>query len=355
MSSLALMCIGLTVIFIALNGFREPEVIPVFNLVAVSAPMLMRFAKKHPLFRSTYRDWLKTTPWQPDQPLPLGDVMLEFQDFVALGLATGLSFQSPLRFALLVPIGFCVLHLTMVLASLSITKIKVEMYGLLFAIVAMLWLIPNTVLVLIALLALEPLKRRGHRRSLESFPWDHIENLPVEGWKKKTRVESKLGHYQLLRSNMNITEPDRTETLTQATLVGFVGLAVAAHLPRVFFDLPPSSLEMVVLFRGFFAALPVAFAIMWVVIYKASYRSPIDLFGRLWTRRFILPRHDRVYIVPILLLFLACVFTALIPLAPALVFALGWWLSCWILSTGRPTLREWVYTGHIRTPLPTVS
>ena len=349
LSPTALICAGLVVIFLLLNVFGEKEVIPIFNAAALCFPLLMRFVKRHPLFRSTYRDWLKTTPWQPNQPLPLGDVMLELQDFLLLAIATALAFQSPLMMT--VPIVFLALHLVLVETSLSLTKTKFESYCILFASIGILWLFPHLTLVVIALLALEPIKRRGHRRSLETLPWEHIKKIPIEGHRSS---EPKLGHYEAIRSDIQIEERDRTDALLVSVLLGFLGMTIAVRLPMLF-DLPVSSPEMTVLLRGVLAAVPIAFAVMRLVRFKMKYRSPIDLFGRVFAGLLIHPEHDRVYIVPMLLVLVAAVFTALVSLTPAIAFALGWGLSCWLLITGRPTLREWIYTGQIRFSLPSPS
>jgi|GEM_PF-5277099 len=348
LSYVALSCVGLVLIFLSLNFFDEPELIPFFNVAALASPMLIRFAKRHPLFRSTYRDWLKTTPWQPSQPLPLGDVMLEPKDFLLLAFATALAFQSPLLLMMAVPVVFLSLHLVVVETSLSMTKTKFESYCLLFGSIGILWLFPNMVLTVVALLALEPIKRRGHRRLLEAFPWDHIKQLPSE---ERRRTKPLLGHYHATRSDIDVEEPDRTDALLISSLLGLIGLTVASYLPKPF-DLSASAPEMRDLLRTVVVAIPGAFAVMRLVRFKVPYRSPLDLFGRVFTGRLILPDHDRVYIVPILLLLVAAASAALAPFSPALVYGLGWGLSGWLLITGRPTLREWVYTGQIRFAVP---
>jgi hypothetical protein len=88
-----------------------------------------------------------------------------------------------------------------------------------------------------------------------------------------------------------------------------------------------------------------------LVRYTQNYRSPISLWGRVFTLRWIIPGYDKVFVTPI---------------AAAVLFALSFRLpNAWapaihisgpflvamiamVLLVGRPSLDEWRHTGSHR-------
>ena len=88
-----------------------------------------------------------------------------------------------------------------------------------------------------------------------------------------------------------------------------------------------------------------------LAIYVDGYYSPISLWGRIWTGRWIIPGYDRVFIAPLVIIAVGplsvyCLQAVGLPLDVAATVGIGTMtLAALILP---PRLRSWRLTGQHR-------
>jgi hypothetical protein len=94
----------------------------------------------------------------------------------------------------------------------------------------------------------------------------------------------------------------------------------------------------------------VTFALLRVFKYCLQYWSPISLWGRLWTGRLIIPGYDYVFISPLIICVISCIFPRMLsPFLPLpIVGAATTGVIVAIYFNAAPSLRSWQLTGHHR-------
>ena len=100
-----------------------------------------------------------------------------------------------------------------------------------------------------------------------------------------------------------------------------------------------------------FSILLVVLPILRLAIYVDGHRSPISLWGRIMTGRWIIPGYDQVFVAPLLIvvsgpLSVYCLHAARLPLDVAAAMGAGIMTAVALVSP--PRLRRWRLTGQHR-------
>lgn len=241
----------------------------------------------HPLVNQDYRQWLELTPWKVGRPLPAGPVWLVPQDLVVIlaliGLNHELTWQNaviPMSFLLGFLLGNLILNWTADEWALSAV--------IAFALAGLPLLHRQMEYILPVQLACLGLSYWATRRALRRFPWDLSPNLYAQLNKSPNEIlqPQQLGWpYDLLAPTapkMRITFHDGVCISLLLGWLEFSLLTMLSQLP----DPPDGPITLFCTFPGLFAGLGA------IIVTTSNYPSPIDLWGRIRTLRWIIPAHD---------------------------------------------------------------
>lgn len=286
---------------------------------------LARVFGPHPDGKPRYRNWLKTTPWHPGMPLPLGPITLNFYDLVLLAV-TGFMFTKLGMHAELSILLFGVAYtIAVMLKLLSTGPARID-YLLSFGLLLMVWVLPDVRVAALILVAMYPVEHWAIRHSLKSFPWEpqvpkHY--VPL-GW-----TFERLG-----------PEPVKVRVpFFDALIVSLLfGGCVYVTLSKSFAD-ARQTIEGCLVFAGFTAAL-----IRFLIYFGGT--SNLGLFSRLVTGRLIIPGYDQIFVAPILIggLLVAASVAVQRPIEPVEAGAFGSLIVLVLLGMG-PSLRRFRLVG----------
>jgi hypothetical protein len=352
--------IVLLVIFLVAEGtirYLESRNLPIADRLPVrpSAAILFlasslygiaRVVHFHPIFQGDYKVWLESTPWTSNKALPMGPVELVWEDGVVVGTMLLLSAVLPEPRAMELLCTFLLSNLLALNVVLWLTRIAAIGYTLCFGIgLALLcWRQPAVCLGVATLFYL--IAYEGVRRGLAQFPWQPRKlvrgntdlmtgQTPDEhcGWP----------HDRMMREVLEYRRLSRIDALICCMLASW-WLVVLSSFIRAEND------RAGLLVIPFFAALTISW-IGRLVLYVKGYMTPITLWGRIWTFRWVIPGYDYVLIGPF------CAFLAgtlslgalnyfRVPLALCLSVATG--VTALVGLILPPRLRRWRLTGRHR-------
>lgn len=319
---------------------------------------LYRLGRFHPFCNLGYAAWLKSSPWTPDKPLPLGPVHPVWQDAAVVGVLAGLAQWHAHVNPALPAIVFGVAYLaamTLLLAftrtwvpclclgflwpALSLPDMKgLPTFGIFAAMILVLWY--------------------GHRKSLRAFPWqrggsgsaDSLRPDRAKSWLEvqisiqiasptRSAQTPELGWpFQWLSPKLGNAPIAVSTSLALSTLFGWWTYCAIMSL-----KMPPSAAALL-----FFAVMA---ALMRLGIYCSGLVPSFNLWGRLVSGRIIVPGFDRVFVTPLTVIALATAGGVVVrhagewyPVVTACIVALLWFA----LLSGGPTMRAWVLTGQHR-------
>lgn len=279
------------------------ERIHLATLVIAAAILGIARTKVHPAFNAGYLRWLRSTPWTYGTRLPLGPVLMSWQDIVVVGVLVALALPGHRLNPMWAPVAF--------VAGYSIVSLVPFLSDQLDLRLPMLFVIgflankawPNPGLILGLALALLLVITLGLRSSLKRFHelpvhrMDSIVNGPMivsePNPERRLEVSKDVGTYYDL---LDCSPPKGMSVSGKAFCIGIFGLigylAYLAHRSEEYREISAIGSAIVLTFILAFFAL-----IRW-----AMYRGypPISLWGRIKTGRLIVPRIDRVFIVPLL-------------------------------------------------------
>lgn len=312
----------------------------VHNVILLSAAAIYGFKRpssSHPMSRKGYRDWLRTTPWHPRMKLPLGPVMLVWQDamvlLVLLSLAHWHAHVSVLPVVLAFCCGYAIASLPPLLGSYSWGA-----YGTFFGVAFVARWIQTPEIAAPLSVALLLYTQFALRKSLQRFPWE----------RKPPEVDHSL------RQGMLALIPRDTRPLvpTRRALVGSALLGVWLWCVLSIGDaqFPPTiagTIQGSALMAGFAAFLLLG---RWTA-YCGPYRAPLTLFGRIVTGRLIIPGYDYVMLAPAMALPVA----ALLPIGLTamsvpwpVILSITAAVSLSIVLIAPPSMPVWQLTGTHR-------
>jgi hypothetical protein len=205
--------------------------------------------------------------------------------------------------------------------------------GYCMAAVIQLWNMPP--FLLLGVIVLYAIEHIALRQSLWSFPWGSDES-------KRTRINVGWPFEQLAPHTIKSDTLSLGRRLIAASELGVWAFSVSQIIYSVN---PHHGLDNWAAFAGLFVGF--LFLGRWIA-YTGGYPSPINIWGRIATGNWIIPKYDRVLIGPLCtllsgaILILAMYFSGIYPpLQVAICFVIPLLLT---LSIG-PTLSDWKLTG----------
>ncbi len=304
----------------------------------------------HPVFNPEYCKWLAMSPWTNRKPLPAGPAHLVPQDLVVLAILGGLAYQHyPRLHPAHVAASSLIAYELMLAASFTRLAMPWFAYAVPFGLglVALTWDLPAVSLAVAG--ALYVIALAGLVRSLDKFAnwnlaaFEETQFTPLSPQQAVDRMRlSVLGWpFDCIRPR----DVARSISYRDGTMVSLlIGWWLFVSIQRFPLLQRPETWHF-----GFACAMFPALARLQT--YCLGYASPISLWGRIVTLRWIIPGHDQVYLAPLAILALAgggevlvLEFPALLPLSvPATVTAI---FLC-ALNLG-PSLARWRLTGSHR-------
>jgi hypothetical protein len=319
---------------------------------------LYRLWRFHPACNLGYAAWLKSSPWNPEKPLPLGPVHLVWQDAVTIGVLAGIAHWHAHVDPAMPAVVFGVTYLVAMTLLLLFTRTWMPclVLGFLWPALSLPLLrgLPSLGIFAAIILVIW----YGHRQSLRSFPWprggaaaaDSPPPRPARSWLEiEIRIPVMSSAPAAQTSSLGWPAQWLSPKVGNAPVSAPTSLALSAvfgwwtYCAIVGLGFPPSAAGLL-----FFAVVA---AILRLGIYCAGVVPCFNLWGRLASGRIIVPGFDQVFVTPLIVIFLATAGGVLVrhagawaPAITALVMGLLWFA----LLSGGPTMRAWVLTGQHR-------
>lgn len=283
----------------------------------------LRVLRSHPFYQPAYATWLLATPWRPGLPLPGAPALPVWQDAATLavmvaagalhvgGFAPLLLFPPVVGAALaFVPVAIFLRYRSVVYGQLAIAIAILCGFDLDIA-VSMLWVAWLLLLFY------------GLRRSIREFPWGLSNSGELAALMTRfvgigsgrTRFAAPLFETRLL--NKACLHGDWRNPFGKLQVLGWPLCRLLPYrIPRQIHGAEVLFLCLItgaVCLTGRVSTAAFVYAsLARAFIYCAAvpFKPPITFIGRIVTGRWIIPRHDRIYVAP--LLSAAC-FTVLPP------------------------------------------
>lgn len=303
-----------------------------------------RLSDFHPMFHEKYREWLRLTPWTSRLSLPLGPLHLIPQDALWLALIWSV-WHDPQIPPLYLPLVFVASYLAIGCAVLALTGEKGVAWLLAFGLgeVVRQWPEPLTALVIAAWLYLAAWV--GLRRSLARFPWPGTSPLLIVRAALQKQAGQMLGWPldQLLVRRGNMSRGPLLKSAAISLLIGWWSYCACS--------LATNPLVAEMFMRLLFIAALALTVSRRALAYRIDYRSPISLWGRLWTLRWIIPRYDHILVTPALIVLAAAFMPPLlanwqIPALPAQAATIS--LVVFLALAMPPSFERWRLSGFFR-------
>ncbi len=276
-----------------------------FRDLFIAIDMLMygalRVTAFHPLFWAGYGRWLARTPWRPPKPLPLGPVHLDLRDAAIVGLAM-LATHGVTYPVAYVPLLFFLCYLAMLCISMQMTAVHESAYLLAFGLGLVVRLFfTEPMLALGVAVALYPIAVLGLRKSLDGFPWSKAyllnERAAQSIWKTRIEFPSLAKIQGNLGWPHSVLQPRGAAGGVRFGDGALISLLAAWWLYALFWEPECADVLAVLAFLIILSAAMFRFS-----RYFNNYRPPINIFGRIFTLRWIIPRYDKMFVAPALTL-----------------------------------------------------
>lgn len=325
----------------------------------------------HPFGNSEYRAWLQQTPWQRGLPLPVGTVSPDWADLIVV-TAVGSLLTDPripfepdlVRPTLLSALQACILaHATVLSFFVWLTHPRWLAYIALFMLALTTQLGAWAPLAAPVALAIGwTASLYGLHRSWTSFPWD----ASVE-WGAQIRRRWKTVRNQSSGLTEDDSSPDRIpvqelgwpfgamspwvptvtvgtgERLLIATLAGWWMHAFLMQIPV---ERVVTALGAMILLYG-----TMILCIARILMYGGNHSSPLGLFGRLATFRWIIPAYDRIFLGPLLIAVVPLVLGVAghqwMQVTPHILFPVVAVLTLWTFVLVGPSPVDWKLTAPV--------
>ncbi len=340
----------------------------------------------HPYARKKYREWLAWTPWTYGKPLPLGTFHPKWGDLFVLVVLAGYAMLCLYIATDWNPDSLMSVESWMIVPGVFAAAILAYLISLFMTIgddpvtTQTVWaLLPlsfyphqNPWIAAGVLTVIYIVIRIGIRRTLGKFPWNR------DDWNDTSRQAflRKLAHSGLIGWPYRQIGPELPEgnktTILQTLVYSLISawwMFVIFHLVEMRFmaeletngltiqDLTNSTdhqgvnLEGMLNFFKWCVLVAAIFASLnKVILFISGARPPINLRGRIMTRRLIIPGYDKLFVVPILNVLLTWALVELLlyvnirPLALSPAICL--FTILFLLMLPYPSTKQWRYTGH---------
>jgi hypothetical protein len=340
-----------------------PPVLPMLGAIGLG---IYRVAATHPVLKPGYREWLTRTPWMRGRPLPLGPIHLGAKDFVLGAIIMALIWPIHGAASLALPKVFAIAYLLVLMFALALTLEAPAAYLAAFGLggLVLAWS-NNWSFVGIAALSYAA-TMWGVWRSLGRFPWSFDVGIlrATQGprdW-RVARPSARL--LNSLEGRMGLGWPfDQLSPKNPPFSISCLhGLAISASVAWCFFaatsmfplvDAGNEQMRLELVFYRimlFYTALfPVALRIR---AYRLTERlPPTSLSYRLRTGHLIVPSYDRVWVAPLLMIYVIWegpVVLADWGLSYSAAAAASLGLAVLVAICIGPSRRAWALTGNFR-------
>ena len=336
-----------------LLGFRG------WTVVALLGWGAWRASAINPAYAYPYRRWLETTPWSPDRPLPLGPVHLLWRDGLLLAAAALICWHSSLSWY--APLGF--------LLSYSFFQTQVNfrtgqdwhaLAGIaLAALLPLAFSYPESPWIsLLLATSIAVISSLGWRRSLTSFPWEHLPR-----WKDFSVIRSAPPIERPTCKWWPLVHPAASfeigpavtwrEALMTACLWGWLAGVIVFTIEDVGrrTPVPAEGVKLYVQNVAWLVSIAIgaSASILRMLRYLSWCLPPISLLGRIATRRWIIPGYDRVFVAPAVAMLLAVALPRLliaVNVSAAAAAFLATAAAVFAAIGIGPTLINWGLTGN---------
>ncbi|HEV3385800.1 MAG TPA: hypothetical protein VG097_13370 [Gemmata sp.] len=296
---------------------------------------LYRVRAFHPALRSSYRNWLSLTPWTVKKPLPLGPIHLVWQDVFLLGITVGFCWPRAEIGSLEVVKAFLGCYLASLCVVHVLTGQKAWAYPVAFGLGFMILFVRSPLFFAFAgvtyVVALF-----GLRASLSRFPWH--EELRFQKMPGVMTDSISLGWPFGRLGPSHSKKFKLSDVFLTGLLAGWAVFVILSSIRK--FEDGRGIVPFV--FLGVFGR---------ILIYCHSYVPPLSLWGRIALGRLIIPGYDKVFIAPLLALFVFIIATTLhqwIGVTQIIDISIGVTAYWWILFGMGPSLNDWRLTGNHR-------
>jgi hypothetical protein len=316
------------------------------GVVLVMLPLAGGFARGmvgNPQSSRAYAGWLRSTPWRPGRPMPLGPLVLSWEDaLTVVALATLAAVDARLPWFTPVLPYLCGRAVVSGASALQAGRFWAAT-GVALVLPTPLWAYRSDGVLMAALAALVAADAVAIFSALGAQPWEPVDpKLPPRRWPADaiTWPTNALGPVPL-------PEPvPIVRSLCLALLAGWWAWSIlnAMTLLNVWGPEPADAYTGLEVIAGFLALCRVG-------VYCLRCHPPIGLLGRVATGRWVVPGYDRALVAPAVAMAAAVAVPRAVHAAggsPAV--ALGAMLVpvVGVLLIGGPTLRNWRLTGHYR-------
>jgi hypothetical protein len=269
-------------------------------LVAVALYAMFRVIGFHPLARADYGAWLFLTPWRHPQPLPLGPVRLTAQDGLLVALAVLLCHGTVSAQWTVVQV-FLVAYLSALCMLFWHCELRWRTYALVFGLGLSVWLNAWSITAATAVaVALYPLAVPALSASLAGFPWPEaiVQKAAALAPQRTARKQQYFDRtvlgwpWDLLQSPIEVPRRNWLHLAVETLLTGWVAYACLSVLP----PLAEAGTYCVLFYLVVGLCGARLFARCW------HCRPPINLWGRLFTGRWLIPAYDLVFVGPLAVL-----------------------------------------------------
>lgn len=298
---------------------------------------VLRAGMFHPALDVDYRRWLELTPWRPGRLMPAGPLLLVPQDLMVMAIFVAL-YHEVTPSLLMLPVAFLSGYLVTMAAINRLIGEWALAYTAAFALAAAPMLYPHWEYILALEIACYVPTAWAIRRGMRSFPWKLPDLLESRSFKTAAEAikDRRLGWpYDVLQFNPPELKVPRSDGICLSFLAGWLELSLLLSLN----DIQRIPLLVVVgkglVFSPFFI----------VAYYLENHRSPNSFWGRLLTLRWIIPRFDRVWIIPVGAGALAATGHVFLPLYWNALALTGFLLVVLVLG---PHADRWRLTGEHR-------
>jgi len=330
-----------------------------------------RVAWFHPAWNDGYRAFLLLTPWTPEKSLPFGPVYLVWQDLVVLLVFLLAAMWHPFVGPLAVVFAFVFGYVLALMQAFLKGQLWAHAYLMIFGFGLLVRVFKDpvavgTTLACLLLVGLHGLKLSLIRLRQDADKLDTPQGLrrsETSATQRKREVQRgwPFVALQSRRPELSITYSHGIVISLLAGWCAYAALAVLfEHYSQSPVPAPQSSQKHPISGLREFAAfvlLALAFgsAVSRLVGYLIGHRSPISLWDRVRTGRWLIPSYDRVLVAPLVALLVAagtvCAtifwninFVYSIPAAVTAVLFV-------ILKMG-PSVAEWQLTSECRISRP---
>jgi len=360
----------------------------------------VRATALHPVYRMDYRKSLLLTPWTADKPLPAGPLIIGWVDGIIAVVLMVLVAYRPNFAAWRIPLFLLVGYVVPLCLPFHAAGLRVHSYAVLFglALLVRVWhsgIAAASTAVVIVLISISGIRHTLRQMRELGHEFDDA------GWMKhfaamydrdlQQKQKKKLGWiFELLQPQKPTPAIGWAHGVVVSLLLGWWVYAVFAvgvqlHTAREMGSSAPTVqpieqpgspassaagvIRNAIIWSGTErAGQDATFAGAWILVicaflcsllrlctYRVGHRSPINLWGRVRTRRWIVPSYDRVFLAPlcvVLALIASTLATSQWSLNPIMTVPVTATLMLLIALNMGPSLADWQLTSACRLALP---